>query len=687
MSDKNLVLILERSNSNLKVDTDSGDYILEGVFAQFGVENNNKRIYEEKEYLPHLEYLKKKITENRLMGELDHPEKFEISLQKVSHIIEKLDYDKENRQILGRVRLLDTPSGKIAKNLVDSGVPISISSRAAGSVNEKKSVTIKRIFTYDLVADPGFENAKLNRINESLGLSDDDNMQIFSVSESDWNYEQLFKDNKNSVDNDSISKETLIENFVNTFRNSDDKVLKDITHSFLKKNITADVYINKINEHIKTMSNLKDKSNTNFVTVDALNRYSIHIGNELKSITEKLNSIAEHKNTEEIEELREEIQQLKGYSNYLAEENNNTRKYANYITESVVEKFEHTDKLVENLIKYTEEEISEKVNVLADWAQNEVAKKLNYLAEYSEYLASYTETEIAEKLNGLMNFTNEEVVTKLNALANYTNGEIREGLNNLATYTDDHIRENLEILIGYNDYLKEQIEQNRMFANYISENAVSKEDIGSSLNEKAKTKIKKVPKKNITEKLNEVNNVNEKIDILLEEIKKEKIKQTSKFPFIKQFSESTRTRFNELDETKKEKVKNAILETDYPKLSEGELIKVWDSALTEKEQAPKWLERAPEKYKKIYENLDPIQKNKIANAAKWYERKLNTDYQIKSFWETRGIEENEIELENMPHLNENKKETVSSSVAVNNNAFTYNSDFVNRIGKSLERYK
>ena len=143
-----MLLILERSSSNLKVDKESGDFVLEGIFAQFGVENNNKRIYEEKEYLPHLEYLKQKISENRLMGELDHPDKFEVSLNKVSHIIESLDYDKGKRQIKGRIRLLDTPSGKIAKSLVQSGVPISISSRAAGSVGENKKVNIKKIFTY-----------------------------------------------------------------------------------------------------------------------------------------------------------------------------------------------------------------------------------------------------------------------------------------------------------------------------------------------------------------------------------------------------------------------------------------------------------------------------------------------------------------------------------------------------------
>ena len=110
-----VVLILERSSENLKSTKDGNDVVLEGIFAQFGVVNNNDRIYEEDEYLPHMQYLHKKIDEKRLIGELDHPEKFDISLSKISHVIEALDYDKSTRTVRGRVRLLDTPQGRIAK--------------------------------------------------------------------------------------------------------------------------------------------------------------------------------------------------------------------------------------------------------------------------------------------------------------------------------------------------------------------------------------------------------------------------------------------------------------------------------------------------------------------------------------------------------------------------------------------
>lgn len=96
-----MVFILERQNQILEaskeMSSEGKEYILKGIAAQFGKENNNNRIYEEGEYLPHLDYLKDKIKQKRLVGELDHPEKFDISLSNVSHVVEDLEYDKNGR--------------------------------------------------------------------------------------------------------------------------------------------------------------------------------------------------------------------------------------------------------------------------------------------------------------------------------------------------------------------------------------------------------------------------------------------------------------------------------------------------------------------------------------------------------------------------------------------------------------
>mgnify|MGYP003739092171 CR=1 FL=1 len=180
--EKGNLLVLERSTSVLEANGTGDDkYVLEGTFSEIGKKNKNNRIYDEKELIPHIESLQEKIKTGKLLGELDHPKQFDVSLKNVSHVIEEINYDKANKVVTGKIRLLDTDAGKQAKALVDGGIPIHISSRAAGVVENNGHVKIKKLFTYDLVADPGFENAELNRVNEQFGFGDDENVQIYEL--------------------------------------------------------------------------------------------------------------------------------------------------------------------------------------------------------------------------------------------------------------------------------------------------------------------------------------------------------------------------------------------------------------------------------------------------------------------------------------------------------------------------
>ena len=149
----------------------SEQYYLEGVFADLsGKENRNGRIYTPDEYLPHLEYLRQDIKKgDALLGELDHPEdRFEVNLKEASHQIIDLWYVPEKKQVMGKIKLLNTPNGQIAKAMIDDGVPLHISSRSAGSVDPNThKVSIQQMFTFDLVAKPGFAEAILHRVNES----------------------------------------------------------------------------------------------------------------------------------------------------------------------------------------------------------------------------------------------------------------------------------------------------------------------------------------------------------------------------------------------------------------------------------------------------------------------------------------------------------------------------------------
>ena len=104
------------------------------------LKNKNNRIYDKAELMPHIKELQEKLKGNKLLGELDHPTSFDISLKNASHIIESLTFDENTNRVMGRIRLLNTSAGKEAMALVDAGVPLHISSRAAGSVNENNHV-------------------------------------------------------------------------------------------------------------------------------------------------------------------------------------------------------------------------------------------------------------------------------------------------------------------------------------------------------------------------------------------------------------------------------------------------------------------------------------------------------------------------------------------------------------------
>lgn len=170
------MMLCKKSNDALKLNeslTDKGAYVLEGVVAELGIMNANHRIYTEEEYLKHLQYLRDDIRKGvPLLGELDHPEdRFEVKLKEASHRMLDLWYEPTTHTVKCRLELLNTPNGLLAKSIVDQGIPLHISSRAAGTINKDNTVSIQQIYTYDLVAKPGFPKAVLHRVNESVSTN------------------------------------------------------------------------------------------------------------------------------------------------------------------------------------------------------------------------------------------------------------------------------------------------------------------------------------------------------------------------------------------------------------------------------------------------------------------------------------------------------------------------------------
>ena len=150
-----------------------GRLIVTGVLQRANEKNQNGRVYPESILKREVQkYKAREIKENRAYGELDHPESSVVELKNTSHIIRDIWWD--GTDVVGKVEILNTPAGRILKELVEAGCTVGISSRGMGSVRQIKedgTVAVEGDFDlicWDFVSNPSTYGAFMRPVNEGV---------------------------------------------------------------------------------------------------------------------------------------------------------------------------------------------------------------------------------------------------------------------------------------------------------------------------------------------------------------------------------------------------------------------------------------------------------------------------------------------------------------------------------------
>ena len=628
------VLVVERSGSDISYSNETvtnnlgkqeESIVLTGIFTTFNQKNRNGRIYESADFLPHIEALKESIKNHTLLGELDHPHGFEISLTNASHVIESLDYDPQRNVVVGKIRLLNTAKGKDAQALVRDGIPLHISSRAAGTVDESGHVKLQQLFTYDLVADPGFANAVLSRVNEGVNsnpISDESRRILTEMKEK---YEKL---------NEGL----------NLIQSSDDCEIYETNTELLpepgQEGFNTDRFgaaqqnqnANKraINGTIDDTNNNNNMDNGKYISFEDFQKYTENLS---EIIADLQSAIANYKT--ELDSVKKEKEGIKPTETFedgktdnsaiaalvadeinakvseVQEKYNNLKKYTMYLAEQLDKSISHQDYIVENAndILKKQDEIIKHNNYIVDnlndtiGYQNYIAEMLDKSIDYSNMLAEEQNKNIAHS---------DYLVEKMNQMIRHQD-YIAESCNNIIE-EGNKLNEKFEQLKSHNNYIVEGMNNIVAHNDYIVESINSKEE--NALNEENK----------VVEENNKPTE-NQKPEQKTDENKEEKFN-----------SKKYQSEINE-------KLGNLIstVKTHYEETKKKEVEQIAESKKAiENSNEFMLVNYIPERLKEKWANLSDERKQEILAESKMLVIKdANT---ATYFWNTRDMREKRVEM-------------------------------------------
>ena len=674
------ILIVENNANPLKESIQGSgskkDYILGGIFTEFDIKNRNERIYTAQKFLPCLQELNERIQNMGVVyGEFDHPDVFDTSLSRASHIIRKARFVKESNRVEGEIKLLNTYWGKEAKSLVDDGCPVFVSSRAAGVTESDGTVTLKKLFTYDIVADPGFGSARMKSINESFGFSNKTNFRIYEMSD-ESKINDLFKMNKN----DYVTKQQLSDyskylvNEIATTKKAAQSAIKsgNINPKKLEQLLEYYEELNKTNSQIvKYLDYLAEKvqvvvneNKSLKSTTKKLISHNDYLAENLEKAINYSEYVAESvdKNISYTKYLAENLDKNISYSEYVAENVDKNISYSNYLAENVDKNITYSNYLAENLdknIAYSEY-IAENLDKNIAYSEY-IAENLDKNIAYSEYIAENLDKNIAYSEYIAENLDSSIAYSEY--LAEHVEGNIAYS-EYIAEHLDDNIAyseylaESLDKTVSYAGMISEKLNGGRMYEsngrNYIptledagfemvaSEEADEAEEMDSygdhalSAYEEEEEETSEMDAMEQEYKGASETELSEQINILIEEARKRKVSETNDLHFLKFLNKSQVDNFYNLTRGEQEQVKLYINERSY--FTGQEVLKLIQESLSEKNETleEKLMRLMPENVKPQWSELSDSSKKSIMSQARLYPD-LTNESKIENFWMTRSL--------------------------------------------------
>ena len=578
----NSLMICSRAKNALKLNESENTgkkYILEGVFAELDVLNRNQRIYKKEEYLKHLQYLRNDIKKGEpLLGELDHPEdRFEVKLKEASHQVLDLWYDSAKNVVMGKIMLLNTPNGKLAQSMVDQGIPLHISSRAAGTVSSDNTVSIQQIYTYDLVCKPGFAGAVLHRVNESAdACTYDDNIREFLT---------------NSYKLESMNSAPQY-GFLN-----EDMSVSEIKAPVVLRKEAKEIQINKQIEITDDMSKpLNETTNPDSTVGKPLNisgnggaaALGIPVG-DINTPNEAKESDDEKKDTKEVEKKEE-----KKACDKCGKEPCECKK-AN----------ESEDKDSEE--KEDSEDAKDKKDDAEEGDEKNSEDKKDSGVEIIEVEAEFEDDKKGE---------DDDMIKDVEA----ENGSDKK--------SEDKDKEDKKSDDKEDDETSEGKDEDKPLD---KDDKDSKE--AEQLNSAAKKDIEK-HKEDIFKKLDDLKATIEKKSSEKKEAKCESIIM-AQYPVSMMMNESDFAKFASLSESQKNKVVAYLQDNNFT--THQSINENWQNGIEYTPETPVWLKFAPSNYKALYEQASQTVKDHLATSAKYFV--FESQHDINIFWENSGLVE------------------------------------------------